>query len=56
MGPGILKVEEMNRLGVISLLFTEDFLEDTHVALGESPSSRGGRGIETVEARSFHAM
>lgn len=35
MGPGILKVEEMNRLGVISLLFTAELLEDTHMELWE---------------------
>lgn len=41
MGPDILKVEEINRLGVISLPFTAELLEDTHMELWES-AHKGG--------------
>lgn len=40
MGPGILKVEEMNRLAVISLLFTAELLEDTHMELWERETEK----------------
>lgn len=53
MGPDILKVEEINRLGVISLPFTAELLEDTHMELWES-AHKGGE--EAVEAGPFDAM
>lgn len=53
MGPGILKAEEMNRLRVISLLFTGDLLEGMHVALGESPSSRGAEESKLLKQGAF---
>lgn len=51
----MLKVEEKDRLEVISLLFTIELLEDTHAAFGENPPQRK-RGIETAEAGTFDAV
>lgn len=55
MESGMLKVEEKDRLEVISLLFTIELLEDTHAAFGETPPQRK-RGIETAEAGTFDAV
>lgn len=49
----MLKVEEKDGLGVISLLFTIELLEDTHKQLWEKPCLGG---TETAEAGSFDAI
>ena len=59
----MLKVEEKDRLGVISLLFTIELLEDTHMQLWEKPSLGGTeeqtqvkQGPSTLQNRFFYIL
>lgn len=56
MGLDILKVEEINRLGVVSLLFTAELLEDTHVELWERAHHGGEEESKQLKQGPFDAM